>query len=51
MLQDIICSPAATQEFSQLPKFEMNKYDGSATMVDPSAHPQNINIAKHLLYV
>ncbi len=45
----IICSLAATQEISQLPKFGAYKYGGSGMMVDPS--PQHMNGLKHLVYV
>ena len=47
----IICTPAVTQEFGLLTKLRTNKYGGSGTMVDPSAHQQPINVLKHLVYV
>jgi hypothetical protein len=42
---------AATQEICQLPKLIANKYGGSRIMVNPSAHPHNMNILKHILYL
>ncbi len=49
MTSEIICSPPLNQEFSQLPKFWANKYDGWGTLVNPSTHPQHTNDLIHLL--
>jgi hypothetical protein len=51
MQSDIICSPAATDKFGQLSKFETNNYDGSGMMADPSAHPQHMDVVKLHVYV
>ena len=39
---------AATQEFHQLPKLSTNKNGESGMMVDPSSHPQHMNVLKHV---
>ena len=48
---DIICRPAVTHEFGQVPKFWANKNGSSGMMVDPSAHPQHMNDLNHLIYL
>jgi len=47
---DIICMPSVTQdkEFGHVPKFWANKNGSSSLMVDPSAHPQHMNVLIHL---
>ena len=45
---DTICSPDVTEEFSRLPKFWSDKHGEGGMLVGQPAHPQHVNILKHL---
>ncbi len=46
---ETICSWEVAHEYGQLPKIWTNNYNGSGMLLDPSAHPQNMNGLKHLI--